>query len=192
MMSATAILRPQVENGRVKLIALQNRKRSILTPGIPTVAEAGFPDLTFDGVVGSFGSRDMPKELREKIAADVRTVAEDPVIKARMGTSGQALVPGSGADMIASMEDQRARAATVAKILGLKPARQRFFLQCRWSHISDASHRCLLSFLSCGNFPPDVRDDGWHHQCRQAHAECSRHFRPRRALAHDGRFCRLH
>lgn len=120
MMSATAILRSQVQNGRIKLIALQNRERSNLAPGIPTVTEAGFPDLTFDGLVGIFGPRDIPVEVRERIAADVRTVAADPVIRARMDTSGQALIPGSGAEMVASMEEQRTRAAAVAKILGLK------------------------------------------------------------------------
>jgi tripartite-type tricarboxylate transporter receptor subunit TctC len=120
MMSATAIMRPQVQNGRVKLIALQNRQRSNLVPGIPTVTEAGFPDLTFDGLVGIFGPRDIPADVREKIAADLRAVSADPVIRARMDASGQALIPGSGADMIASMEDQRARASAVAKILGLK------------------------------------------------------------------------
>jgi tripartite-type tricarboxylate transporter receptor subunit TctC len=119
-MSATAILRSQVQNGRIKLIALQNRERSNLSPGIPTVAEAGFPDLTFDGLVGIFGPSDISVEARERIAADVRTVAADSVIRSRMDASGQALIPGSGADMIASMEEQRTRAAAVAKVLGLK------------------------------------------------------------------------
>ncbi len=121
MMSAIAILQPQIQNGRVKLIALQNRQRSNLAPGVPTVAETGFPDLTFDGLVGIFGPRDMPIDSRERITSDVRTVAADPVIRARMDATSQALIPGSGADMITSMNEQRVRAAATGKILGLKP-----------------------------------------------------------------------
>lgn len=121
MLSAIAILRPQVQNGRVKLLALTNRQRSDLAPGLLTVAEAGFPELTFDGLVGIFGPRDMPIDARERIAADVRTVAADPLIRERMAATGQAVNPGGGAEMSASMEEQRVSAAAIGKILGLEP-----------------------------------------------------------------------
>ena len=48
------------------------RARSKVVPDVPTATEAGFPGLTFDGLVGFYGTRDMPLELRERIAADVR------------------------------------------------------------------------------------------------------------------------
>jgi tripartite-type tricarboxylate transporter receptor subunit TctC len=123
MLSAIAVLRPQVQNGRVKIIALTNRQRSDLAPGMPTVSEAGFPELTFDDVVGIFGPMDMPVELRERIAADVRTVAADPVIRERLAaTAGLVVNPGSSADITASMDELRARTAAIAKLIGLKPA----------------------------------------------------------------------
>src|SRR5215468_764617 len=48
---ALAILQPHVQSGRVKLIAVTNSERPSFVPQVPTVAEAGFAALTFDGLV---------------------------------------------------------------------------------------------------------------------------------------------
>jgi hypothetical protein len=65
----------------------------------------------------------MPVELRERITADVRTVAADPVIRERLAaTAGLVVNPGSSADITASMDELRARTAAIAKLIGLKPA----------------------------------------------------------------------
>jgi tripartite-type tricarboxylate transporter receptor subunit TctC len=120
MAAAIAILRPQVENGRIKMIALTNSKRSELAINIPTVAESGFSSLYFDGLQGIFGPPIMPLSLRERIAADIRNAAEAPVIRNRLSLTGQTLNPGSAVEMEAAMEEQRSRALVVAKILNLK------------------------------------------------------------------------
>src|SRR5262249_1707382 len=73
-MAALAIVRPQLQTGKIKLLAVTNSVRAPAAPDVPTVKEAGYPDLTFDGLVGLFGPPEMPKELRERIAADVREV----------------------------------------------------------------------------------------------------------------------
>ena len=45
---------PHQQAGRLRFIAVINRVRSPLAPDVPTAAEAGYSDLTFDGVTGSF------------------------------------------------------------------------------------------------------------------------------------------
>ena len=59
-MSAPAILIPAIESGKARLLMVTNRQRSPIAPEVPTAEEAGFPELTFDGVVGFFGGRDLP------------------------------------------------------------------------------------------------------------------------------------
>ena len=54
-----------------------NRQRSPIAPEVPTATEAGFPELTFDGVVGFFGRRDFPTAVRDRIANDVAAVGEN-------------------------------------------------------------------------------------------------------------------
>jgi tripartite-type tricarboxylate transporter receptor subunit TctC len=119
---ALAIVQPHVQAGRVKLIAITNAERAPTLPDLPTVAQAGYPALTFDGLVGLFGQRDMPAAVRDRIAADVRAVATDQTVAARLTATGQVIKPGSAAEFAASIEEQRAKLAAVAKELGIKAA----------------------------------------------------------------------
>src|SRR5262249_59467241 len=65
---AYAIVRPQVEAGAVKVLAVTNRERAPAIPDVPTAVEAGYPSLEFDGLVGPFGPPGIPDDARAKIA----------------------------------------------------------------------------------------------------------------------------
>jgi len=119
--SAVAISQPQIEAGKIKLLAVLNTVRTPAYPHIPTVAEAGQPALTIDGLVGLFGPPSMPMALRERIAADVRDVMEnDPIIKDRLTATGQLFNPGGPAEFGVSIETQRATIKAAATALGIQ------------------------------------------------------------------------
>ena len=120
--AAYAILRPQIQAGRVKVLALTNRQHAVALPDIPTAAEAGFKSLSFDGLVGLLGPRDMPLPIRERIAADIRGIVTDPAIVARLTATGQVVSPGTPAEFAAAIDDQRATVAAIGKSLGIKAA----------------------------------------------------------------------
>ena len=119
--AALAITRSQAEAGRIKLLAVTNRERAPSHPDLPTVAEAGVPELNFDGLVGLYGPRTMPGELRDRIAADIKEVASDPEIASRLTATGQLVRPGTAAEFAASIEEQAAQLAEFANALGIKP-----------------------------------------------------------------------
>ena len=119
---ALAIEQPHLQSGRAKLIAVTNSQRAPNYPDVPTVAQAGFPDLTFDGLTGLFGPRDMPNALRERIASDIKIVMGDPTIGVRLTATGQVVMPGGPGEFAASIEGQRNVLAAIAKMLGIKPA----------------------------------------------------------------------
>ena len=77
--------------------------RAPTEPNLPTVAEAGFPALTLDGLVGLFGPSGMPLALRERIAADMRAAA-DPIIKDRLTKSGQIMNIGGPEEFAKSID----------------------------------------------------------------------------------------
>lgn len=120
--TALAIVRPQLQAGKIKLLAVTNTERAPTAPEVPTVKEAGYPQLTFDGLVGFFGPTNMPLALRERIAADVRAVAGDPTIGERFVTTGQILNVGGPQEFGAATDEQRAKIAMFAKELGIKPS----------------------------------------------------------------------
>jgi tripartite-type tricarboxylate transporter receptor subunit TctC len=119
--AALAIVRPQLEAGKIKPLIMTNSVRAPTLPDVPTATEAGHPELAFDGLVGYFGPPGMPMELRERIAADVRAVT-DASIESRLITTGQILNVGGPAEFAQSIEQQRARLAAIAKDLGIKPS----------------------------------------------------------------------
>jgi tripartite-type tricarboxylate transporter receptor subunit TctC len=120
--AALAIVRPQVQAGRVRQLAVTNSQRAHAAPDIPTVTEAGYPGLAFDGLVGLFGLADMRSEVRARIAADVRAVGGDAEIAAQLDVTGQALNVGGPQEFAAATEAQRAKVAAMANELGIKPA----------------------------------------------------------------------
>lgn len=122
MSASLTIVQPQVETGRVKLLAVTSRARVPIAPAIPTVAEAGYPTLELEGLIGLYGPRSMTKELRERIAADVKAVAADPAIAARLAPLGQVVNATTPDEYAAAIEEQRAKVAAIAKLLGIKPA----------------------------------------------------------------------
>jgi tripartite-type tricarboxylate transporter receptor subunit TctC len=118
--SAYAIARPQVQAGKVKVLAVTNTARAPAIPDIPTVAEAGFPALTIDGLVGLFGPPTMPMALRERLAADIKAVMEsDDIIKDRLNQTAQVFNPGGPAEFAKSIDEQRGILAKSAKELGM-------------------------------------------------------------------------
>ena len=111
------LIRPQMQAGKVRLLMLFSRQRSPEVPEVPTATEVGHPELTFDSVVGFYGWRYMPDDLKERIAADVRAVASEPGLAERVARSGSALHVGTPAEFAAAIEKQRAQIAAIARTM---------------------------------------------------------------------------
>jgi tripartite-type tricarboxylate transporter receptor subunit TctC len=120
--SALNQLLPHSQAGRASLLAVLNKTRSPLAPGIPTAAEVGYPDLAFDGVTGFFGWRDMPSGLRDRIAADIQAVAKNPAVSDRLPSIGIVARSSTANEFSAAIEAQREKIAAIAAAVGTKPA----------------------------------------------------------------------
>lgn len=119
---AYAIVRPHVQAGKVKIIAITNKTRAPILPEVPTTTEAGYPQLATDGLIGLFATKDLPVDARNKIAADIKEAATDPIIGERLNATGQIMNIGNADEFAAAINEQKAQAAAVAKVLGLKAA----------------------------------------------------------------------
>lgn len=115
-------LRPQLQTGKIKLLAVTNSVRAPILPDVPTVKEAGYPELTLDGLAGLLGPLTMPLAMRERIAADVKVALGDPTVAERLTQTGQMLNYGTASEFATSIDEQRATLAAAAKSLGVTPA----------------------------------------------------------------------
>jgi len=125
LMSSITIVRALHQAGRVKVLAVTGRKRAPIEPAIPTASEAGYPQLELESLIGMYGPRGMPMELRERIAADIRAVVEaNPEIKPKLEATGQVIELRGPADFAAGIAQIRSKLTAIAQALGMKAATQ--------------------------------------------------------------------
>jgi tripartite-type tricarboxylate transporter receptor subunit TctC len=118
--AAYAIMRPQVQAGKVKVIALMNNERAPMLPDVPTAREAGTPALSMDGLVGLFGSKEMPKQVRDQIAADVIAAAGDRELSTKIAATGQIVRPGGADEFAKEIDSQTKVVSDAAAAAGIK------------------------------------------------------------------------
>jgi tripartite-type tricarboxylate transporter receptor subunit TctC len=121
LMTSLAVVQPQMQAGRVKVLAVTGRRRAPTVPEIPTVVEGGYSALQMESVVGLFGPRGMVLELRERIARELAAVL-DPLIRERLEATGQIVDVRGPSEFAAAIAEQRAKLAAIATVLGIKSA----------------------------------------------------------------------
>jgi tripartite-type tricarboxylate transporter receptor subunit TctC len=119
--SSYAIQRPQREAGRIKVLAQLGRTRAPSLPDVPTGVEQGFPALEMEGLLGLFGSKATPPELRERIGADIVAVSNDKEIEAKLTATAQVPAAAGAKAFAAAIAAQRAQVANIVKALDIKP-----------------------------------------------------------------------
>jgi tripartite-type tricarboxylate transporter receptor subunit TctC len=107
--------------GKIKLLAVTNAQRTPAVPDIPTVTEAGYPDFTFGGFLGLFAPKDMPGNLRERIAADAHNILKEPDIQARLTNVGLIARGTTPAEFAAIIDAQRTKWSGIARDHNIEP-----------------------------------------------------------------------
>jgi tripartite-type tricarboxylate transporter receptor subunit TctC len=72
---------PHIEGGKLKALAVSTAKRNPLAPNVPTMQEAGVPGYTSQGSFGLFAPAGTPRDIRDKIAADVAEILARPDVQ---------------------------------------------------------------------------------------------------------------
>jgi len=118
--AALAIMRPQVQAGKVKIIAVTNNERPPIMPDVPTAVEAKHPQLAVDGLIGLFGIRGMPDDLKNRIAADIKEAASDPEVAAKINATAQIVRPGGPDEFAKELDNQIKVISDAAAAAGVK------------------------------------------------------------------------
>jgi tripartite-type tricarboxylate transporter receptor subunit TctC len=118
-MQSYAAMRSYAQTGRIKYIAINDRVRSPIAPDIPNVVESGFPSLLASPVLGLLGPRDMPLDLRRRIAADIVAALDDKTVVERLALTAQPATPLDTDAYTAALKEQYAQVAHIASVLGI-------------------------------------------------------------------------
>jgi tripartite-type tricarboxylate transporter receptor subunit TctC len=107
---------PLVRDGRARAYAVTSARREAVLPEVPTLVEAGFPELVYEGWCGLWGPRGLPAEQVARLNAAMNTSANEPANAQRMAGVGLTPLnetPQAFADLIAA-EIPRNRALVAA------------------------------------------------------------------------------
>ncbi|MCJ0762625.1 Bug family tripartite tricarboxylate transporter substrate binding protein [Variovorax terrae] len=95
LIDAGSVLLPQVKSGKLKALAVTGPKRDPQLPDVPTVRELGLGGMESVGFQGLVGPAGLPREVVDRLAAELAKVLAQPDIQARFAGAG-AEVHGSG------------------------------------------------------------------------------------------------
>ena len=79
---------PPIKAGNVKPLAVTSAKRSALFPELPTMIEAGVPGFESSAWFGLFAPAGTPREVVNKVHADVVAVLKDADLRQRFANAG--------------------------------------------------------------------------------------------------------
>lgn len=79
---------PQVQAGKLRALANTSDKRSPQLPDVPTIAEAGFPDVTVLSWYGFHVPAGTPREVIQKLSAAVGTACANAEVQSRLAAAG--------------------------------------------------------------------------------------------------------
>lgn len=81
-------LRPQLEAGKIRALAVTSAQRMPERPAVPTMAEAGVPDYVVTSWNALYGPKGMPDAAVDTIAAASTAILGEPAVKAKFKEVG--------------------------------------------------------------------------------------------------------
>lgn len=120
LFAALSNVQSLVRDGRVKLLAVSNAKRSAALPDLPTIAEQGFPGFdatTWNGFMAPVGTS---REVVQKLNKAIGQILEAPDVRQKLLVAGAEVAGGSPEAFAALLKQETASWTTVIERSGIK------------------------------------------------------------------------
>ena len=118
---ATPGVLPHVQNSRIKALAISSDRRSSVLPGVPTVAESGYPAFQVDFHLVILAPAGSPEPIRALLEREVRDIMETAEVKERLHAAAlePLMIGGSETAILLKAAAERWRA--VVKTSNIQP-----------------------------------------------------------------------
>ena len=111
---------PQVQGGKLRALGVTGTKRSPLMPAVPTLAEAGLPNYSFETWFMVFAPAATPRAVIDKLNASLNEALSSPAVAARMTKEGFDPIPSSPEQARARLEKELPQWGKLIKERGIK------------------------------------------------------------------------
>ena len=105
--------------GKVSALAVSTAKRSQAMPDVPTVAEAGLPDATYNFWIGAFAPAKTPPQISQRIHDEIIKALDNPDVKKEIVTLAADPMPMSMKDFDAFVRKDIALNAEIVEAAGI-------------------------------------------------------------------------
>jgi tripartite-type tricarboxylate transporter receptor subunit TctC len=111
---------PQIKAGKVKALAVTDQVRSPELPDVPSMKEAGFPEVDIKLFSGYFAAVNTPPAIVAKLEAGLRKAIQDPDVSSKL--KAMAVTPGGqpGSEFRAMIDNDIKVLSEVIKAANLK------------------------------------------------------------------------
>jgi len=98
-------VKPLMEAGKLRVLAIAAPRRSELMPEIPTLEEAGVPGYEVRSWFGMLAPAGTPQGIIDRLSGEVKRAAAEPRFTAALAPLGMQIIASSPADMRAAMKE---------------------------------------------------------------------------------------
>lgn len=116
---AVAVM-PQVKAGKLKPLAVSTAKRSALTPDIPTMKEAGLPEIENVAWMAVMAPAATPNEIVQRMNQEINAVLAMPEVRDKLYASFMEPIGGTAQELKDFMQQELRVMAPVIKRTGIK------------------------------------------------------------------------
>jgi len=110
-----------VHSEKVRPLAVMSHERSPLLPDVPSIAEAGYPELRATKWYALLAPRGTPEDIINRYNAALNTVLESPELRARLLEAGATALGGSPEDLARFLAEEIRRWGQVIEDAHLQP-----------------------------------------------------------------------
>jgi tripartite-type tricarboxylate transporter receptor subunit TctC len=111
-------VRPQMEAGKAKILAVAGPKRLPELPQVPTTAEAGVASFQVGSSFSMIAPAKTPRAIVERLAREVKKASTDPKFVATLAPQGMEIVASTPEEMLAIMQADSKKWAEVIRVTG--------------------------------------------------------------------------
>jgi tripartite-type tricarboxylate transporter receptor subunit TctC len=116
---AVAVL-PQVKAGKLRTLAVSTARRSQLTPDIPTMKEAGLPEIENVAWMAIMAPATTPNEIVQRMNQEINSVLSTPEVKEKLHAQYMEPIGGSVQDLQRFMQQELRVMTPIIKRTGIK------------------------------------------------------------------------
>ena len=111
---------PHGQSGRLLLLAVSTKVRSVSMPEVPTITESGYPGFDMTQWFGILAPIATPTEIVARLSTEFQKALADPGVKQRLANSGLEPFGGSSAEFAQLIRDESVTWARAAAEFGIK------------------------------------------------------------------------